>query len=610
MQTETNEYDIGSIVRDMESKYISGGGTQVSKYVHKDMYEDICRIEAYLNSKHTTGPEDSLGRDKPFFNIVTAASNIWYRATVIPLHKIKLRAVKSKDTIDSFLANVHLQDWMRREKFGAFITEWGRVLARYGSAVSKFVEKDGKLIPINVPWNRLIVDAIDFDNNPKIEVIELTEQQLYQNESYDKEVVEALCDAQTTRKTLDNTNKDDKTGYIKLYEVHGKFPLSCLTDKESDDDTYVQQMHVVSFVASGNRGEYDNFTLYKGKESKDPYHLAHLIKEDGQTLAIGAVQHLFEAQWMLNHSVKAIKDQLDLASKLIFQTSDATFVGQNALTAIETGDILIHSTNQPLTQVANTSHDVSALQSFGNQWKVLSNEITGISESMLGNTAPSGTAWRQVDAILQQNLSLFELMRSNKGLYIEEMMRIHVIPHLKKKMDTSEEVSATLDMYDIDKIDSIYIKNMSIAESNRIIKDKVLSGQAVTPEEQAIITQSIQGKMKEDLKQLGNTRYFKPSDVSTVTWKEQFKDLEWELEVDTKDESTNSDAVTTLNTLLMTIGKNPGVLQDPNMRLIVNKILMITGQVSPLELSAVNASTPVPSPMQPQQTPQPTPAGA
>ncbi len=138
------------------------------------------------------------------------------------------------------------------------------------------------------------------------------------------------------RETVERRRKDNRNFYIKLYEVHGMMPLAYLTGKESDKDTYTQQMHVVTFVANKDNADgYDNFTLYSGREKKDPYMITHLIKEDGRVLGIGAVEHLFESQWMVNHTAKAIKDQLDLASKLIFQTSDGAFVGQNALNAIE-----------------------------------------------------------------------------------------------------------------------------------------------------------------------------------------------------------------------------------------------------------------------------------
>jgi len=151
--------------------------------------------------------------------------------------------------------------------------------------------------------------------------------------------------------------------------------------------------------------------------------ITHLIEEDNRSQAIGAVEHLFEAQWMNNHTAKGIKDHLDLASKLIFQTADETFVGQNAIQAIETGDILVHAPNEPLTQLNNSSHDITQMQNYGQMWKSLGNEITGISEAMMGSTPKSGTAWRQTEAILSESHDLFELMTENKGLHIEEMMR-------------------------------------------------------------------------------------------------------------------------------------------------------------------------------------------
>lgn len=611
MSTKENsnyaEDSLGAIVRKKESDYIYST-TTVSKYVQKSMYEDINTIDAYLNSKHITGDKDSLGRDKPFFNIVTAAANIWYRATALDVGKIKVRSTKTKDTIDSFLATVFLHEWFRKNRFGYFLSDWGRTLSRYGSSVLKFVEKDGELISNVVPWQRLIVDEIDFDGNLKIETMELTEAQLRQRKGYDQDMVEKLCNSHTTRKTQEGQQKDNKSDYIKLYEVHGVLPLSFLTGDEKDEDTYVQQMHVISFVASKEKGKFDDFTLFKGKEEKDPYMITHLIPEDGQTLSIGAVQHLFEAQWMMNHTVKSIKDQLDLASKLIFQTSDGSFVGQNALSAIETGDILIHKINEPLTQLANSSHDIASLQSFGNQWKALSNEIVGISESMLGNTAPSGTAWRQVETLLRQNQSLFEEMRNNKSYYIEDMLRTYVLPFIKKQMDTSEEVSAVLDQFNLDKIDSMYIRNQATRNVNEKLISKLSNNEMVTPEDQNTMMQSEMAGIHSSLKDMGNSRFFKPSDISSKTWKEQFKDLEWEFDIDTKDSDANNDAVTTLTTLLGFFAKKQGQPLSPEEKVVVSKILNLTGQISPIELAALStvvAPTSTPTPAPAASTPSP-----
>lgn len=596
--------EIGELIRKAENDFVSGV-THVSKYVDTSLYEDINKIYAYLESKHVSGDIDSLGREKPFFNIVLAARNIWFRATDIDRKNVKVRPTKSKDDIGAFLATVHLQEWMRKENFGQFLNNWGINSAGFNETVLKFVEKDGRLIPSVIPWNRIICDQIDFYSNPKIEILELTEAQLRKNKAYDKELVEKLCSAVSARETLDKQDKDTKNNYIRLYEIHGELPLSYLTGKEKDEYEYVQQMHIISFVEKKEKGKYDDFTLYSGKEEKDPYMLTALLPEiDGSIALRGAVKTLFDAQWMQNHTVKAIKDQLDLASKLIFQTSDPSFVGQNVLVAIETGDVLIHKTNEPITSVANNSHDITALQNYGVQWKQLGNEITGISESMLGQTAPSGTAWRQVDALLQENHSLFELMTENKGLAIEMMLREFVIPFLKKKMDNSEEITTTLNSYDITKIDRRYIKNYSINQTNKQIMDMVLgTGRIVTPEMQNQMTQEIAQQAQQTLADQGSQRFFKPSEIGDKTWKDLFKDLEWDLEVDVTNENLDRDALTTLNTMMITLGKNPALLDDPRIQMIWNKILELTGTVSTIEI----ASLPAPAAQQPQQ---PQPVGA
>jgi hypothetical protein len=399
-------------------------------------------------------------------------------------------------------------------------------------------------------------------------------------------MVDELLESLTTRKTLERNQKDIKANFIKIYEVHGQLPLSYLTGLEKDENEFTQQMHVVSFVAKKG-GKFDDFTLYKGKEEKNPYMITHLIKEDGRTMSIGAVENLFDSQWMVNHTTKQIKDQLDLASKLIFQTSDSKFVGQNALNAIESGDIMIHDLNQPLTQLQNNSHDITSLQNFGSEWKALGNEINGISEAMQGQNAPSGSAWRQTQALLQESHSLFELMTENKGLHIEDMFRTYVIPFIKKQMDTSDEITATLESYDLQKIDKQYVPYEATKRlAKQIINHIITTGTIpkVTDQMKTDAQSQVQGEVDSQ----GNQRYFVPSELDDMTWKELFKDLEWELEIDiTGEQKDVQGALMTLGTALQTV-VNPGYQNNPDAKLIINKILNLTGTVSPLELSQMN----------------------
>lgn len=585
---------VGELVRKNETDYINGE-TQLSKYVTFSQYENIERIDAYSNSKHIYGDTDSLGREKPFFNIVTAAVNIWYRATDIDRKNIRIKSTKFANVLFAFVATLKLQEWMRKAKFGVFLNEWGRALAKYGSAVVKFVDTGDFLTAEVVPWNRLISDTVNFRANPKIEKFYLTEGELRRNELYDQKQVEDLIANKSTRKNQDGQQKDNKSDYYEIYEVNGYFPRSYRTGKDTDKDIYEEQLFVMSFqLKDDSDDEYDDFCLFKGKKAKDNFMITHLIKEDGREQSIGAVEHLFDTQWMQNHSVKAIKDQLDLASKLIYQTADGNFVGQNVLTSLENGDILIHAPNAPLNLVNNASHDVGSLKTLADMFYLNGQRITGTTDAISGQNMPSGTSYSLGQMLNNESHDLFEIMTENKGLAIVEMMTEFIIPHLKTKLDTKEEIAEILSEENIQYIDSIFIPNEARRRVNKQKAEEIFNGLVASPADY----QGEEEKIKSELGQLGNQRFIKPDELDEKTWNDVLKDIEWEVEVEVTNEGTDKKAtLQTLTTVLQTIASNPAVLQDPNMKMIFNKILEETGTLSAIQLSL------------PKPTPQPTPQG-
>ncbi len=571
-----------NLVKTRENTYVNGN-TEISKYVSYSQYQTINTIEAYINSKHISGEVDALGREKPFFNIVTAASNIWMRATDIDRKNIKFKATKRKYVIPAFIANIVLQDWMKKADYGSYLNEWGRVLARCGSAVSKFVDRDGDLFINVVPWNKIISDDIDFESNVKIIKFYATPAQLKENPTYNQAVVKSLLESTKTRELIGGQTVDVLADYIELYEVQGYLPVSMLTGNEKDEDTYAEQIHIISVDAK------DNGTLYSGKLKKCQLHKADLIKEDGRALGIGAVEHLFQAQWMVNHSTKLAKDQIDLISKVFFQTADTNYAGRNALSNIENGDIMIHAPNAPLTQVNNNSHDLTSLQSYLAQWQNQAREITSTPDAISGNTMPSGTAYRQVAILNQESHSLFELMTENKGLAIEQTMREYIIPHIKSKLSNKEEITAILDSQGVKQLDTWYITAEAQKRVNKKIVETVLTGDegtVVTPDQQAEMMQAETDKLQQELSTLGNQRFLKPSELDDKTWRDIFEGFDWEVEVEVTNEQSDKEAVmTTLTTVLQTIAANPAVLENETMKTLLSKIIETTGVISSVEIS-------------------------
>ena len=590
-----NAKTICEVVRDMESAD-QHGIVKLSKYVEFVQRERIDTTFAYLNSKHLSGDKDHMGREKPFKQIIIPVRNVIYRSTDIDRKNITIGADSNAQVIPALIASIYLQLWMKIQNFGQYLNDWGLDLSNHNATISKFVDKGNELICKVMNWDKMIVDPIDFYANPQIEKIDFTPADLKKQKNYNQDVVDELLDNLTTRKTTDGQDKTDNSNYITVYEVHGEFPLSWLTDNEEDDDTFVQQTYHICFQAKeGNSKEYDDYILYKGREKQSPYEIDYLIKQEGVTYPGGVVQELEQAQWMTNHYEKLLKDKLD-AQKDIYQTADKSYLGKNATNDIENNDVLIHEDNRPLTKI-NTETNIVPLQSAGSAWMAIANLIGGISEAMI-STPKAGTAWRSLQAQLQEAHSLFELMRENKGLSLAKNLNKHVIPFFEKQLDNRDEIVGILDDYQIKQIDAMYLPAEISRRMNKKKKDIVLSGQIYTPEmevaDEQQISQEVQGELQ------GNRRPISPSEVADKTWKEVFKDLEMKVDIDVTGEGKDFEGMNeTLKSALEAEFRLQGQPPTPRQELILNKLLINSRLISPLELSFTKSN------QQPQQTPAP-----
>ena len=171
------------------------------------------------------------------------------------------------------------------------------------------------------------------------------------------------------------------------------------------------------------------------------------------------------------------------------------------------------------------------------------------------------------------------------------MMTRFIFPHLDKKMDTTEEIVATRDNEGIKEIDEMYVPNEAIRRYNSNAVEDILSGNIPTPYAKDIAEEQV----RNELKPLGNKRAFKPSDVSSVTWKKLFKDFQKRAEVEVTNEMHNK--ATLLSDLNATMGNLVKLGDVQNARMVLGLILEETGKISPTQLSQINTA------------PQPMPTG-
>lgn len=567
---------IYQITKRAESNLLHGKPIKIGKYAEHDHTEKIATIDAYLNSQHISGKTDSIGREKPFLNINLAAAYTWFKTTNIDRKHIGFRPTNSKQRLKALVCAIKLRQWMKEENFGKWLNDWGWGLAKYGSIVSKFIEKDGRLIPSIISWDRMICDPVDFHSGIRAEKLYFTPSEL-RKQGYDEDAVECAIERfQEIRENIEGEEIDVKNEYVGVYEVHGELPLCYLTGREEDMDVYRQQMHVLFIEKNPKDKKNIEITLYSGKEKKDPYYLSHLIEQEGRTLSVGAVESLFDPQWMVNHSMKQVKDQMDLASKMVSQTSDENFLGRNVATDVETGSVLIHKQNEPLTQVNFQSHDIPNLLGILEHWKQGGKDIAGVHESVTGEQPPSGTPFRLQAMLSQEARGLFLLMRQNKGLHLEDIMRTYVIPYFKKTLKNSDELVAILDGEELESFDKLSLPaKLSEELLFRLTPDHIPSREELMMEV---------GSMDRDM---GHVRTMVPS-KGDKTWMDYFKDIDMDaIDIEITGESRDKNAVVSnLHAVFQQMMMAPQMFDPEDIRKVFNKLLdeIGMGELSPIQL--------------------------
>ncbi|MCK1475059.1 hypothetical protein IVB27_09660 [Bradyrhizobium sp. 197] len=134
-------------------------------------YETQRTIELYDNDKFLSGNEDSLGREKPFFNIVSFRKNVAIRATDLDTKDVQIQGDRITKTsyAETFLLNLKSRNWMKLAGFAGFLNKMGATRAKYGSVLVKKTERDGELGIHVVAWLNSITDQVDIKKGTKIE---------------------------------------------------------------------------------------------------------------------------------------------------------------------------------------------------------------------------------------------------------------------------------------------------------------------------------------------------------------------------------------------------------------------------------------------------------
>lgn len=564
------------------------------------MTEHIKLSVLYKNSIYSTGKSD----DKPFKNITRPILTLQYHAEGFDVKNIDLFVNDSNDYYKSFLVKKYHEKWARKNDIDTFIDEMVESYVDFGGALVKDVnQKKPEVVPLQ---------RIAFCDQSDILGGTICEKHSYSPDQFKEagtaggwgktsngatatleEVIRlAKAEKQSNQTPNRKTKKVGKS--IDVYEVHGMFPKYYLDDdyaeEEDSDVEYTRQLHIIVFYKDTNQ-EAQGFCLFKGKEKEHPYKLLLRDKMYGRGLGLGGAEELFEPQVWVNYDIIRIKEMLDMASKMMFQTADTSFSTRNNVRNADNGEIFVHEEGKPLESINNQPVNIAVFEKSVSDWEAHAKQMGSANDALMGVSPASGTPFALQDLVVQTGNDVHEYRRGKIATFTDEIYRDWIIPQICKEIVQGDKWMTELTLEELQSVADAITENAFYDYT----KAKMLNGEVVTDEFLAPLKE----KFKTDFMKSGSKRFLE-------IFKAEMKDAPIDVEVNIAGKQKNlAERVNKLTNIFRQILASPQILENPQMAKLFNQIIESSG-LSPLDFSGFKAPAPPQSPPRPGQ-PVPSP---
>lgn len=521
-----------------------------------NMKDTIRRIELYRASKFESGDWDSQGNRKYFFNVINPQCGNATKNIDLDRRNIRVRALRAKDRVKAMLYNDELKDWMKKESFGQILNKVSENLPIYGSVVLK---KVGKMVMFR-PLRYLIFDPAvsNSPNNYDIQSPYLIDKHTYTASEIQSMIKNGWDRTEVER--LINKMRSMRLKEITVFEQYVEVPNEEL-DLEGDD--WSMSLSYIAYLSEPKKNkndkeiEADYFILYKSKVDKIPYKKLDFLTVEGRALGLGISEMLFPLQERRNEMGNQKAESMRLSSKTVFQTRDKTIEG-NILTETLNGDIL--KVNSELTRVDVAERNLGAFQQEEGNIRQDIRDNANAQEILTGEALPSRTPFRL--AVLQQeNASkLFDFIRENMGMFYEEVITEWTVPEFEKSVN-KEHIFET---YSKETIRALVEENTNYRINQAIKKYVMINGEYPREEDVQALKDSI----------TSNT----PDSKFVKIIESYYKNFDKDLDIDiTGEKHDTAQRVETMNNMLQLLAQNPQIMQDPQLKRMLEEIASETG---------------------------------
>ena len=498
-----------------------------------NLKETINKIELYNASKFLSGDKDSQQNHKYFENISNPQCGNATKNIDLDRKDIEVHAENGKDRIKAMIYNNELKYWMRKANTGVLLNRIVENLPKYGSVILKKVGKEIKMIPLKFIILDPAVSNIDNDFDIKSSYIiqrhSYNIRELEKQKKWDKKKIEVITDK--LRKSKENE--------IDVYEVYAEMENEQI--KKAGKTGYSLSMAVVC----------DEEVLYTQKIKKFPYKKVDYLTIEGRALGLGIIEMLFDPQRRWNEMCNQKALSMKLGSKHIYQSRDTT-VASNIMTDLLDGEIL--KVNSEITPISTEERNLAAYSSEENKLMGIIRSLANAHEIMTGENLPSRTPFR-LGAMMERNAGkLFEFIRENLSLFLEEVINEWVLPQFNASV-VKEHI---FEFYDAKTIRLIVERDVN-RRLNVAIKDYVIS--------------TGEYPLKEEVNMLKETLLSQHKDSEFAEIVEGYLDFKKTLSVDITGESSNRTVeLESMTNFMQLLGQNPILMQDSQFRPMMEEI--------------------------------------
>jgi hypothetical protein len=525
-----------------------------------DHVRTISRIDLYYNGKFESGEYDNQGFRKYFYNVSKPACDVATKFIDLDTKDITLypeNDLNSDFSWQVWLMQRDLKNWLKQQHIAALLNEIGIDYPKYGSVVTKSLGKTWKKVDIHNL--RMAPNAKTLEDSPFVyELLAMTPREMEEMGWDEKALADLMArgmDASYTVYECYDRNPNKGKKWIKTIRADlytSAKDGSCIRSTEAE--------------FSKRKTYISGIVLYRAEVDKTPYRELHFEKLPGRWLGLGFVEYLFDNQIRRNEVVNVKAKGLYYTSLKIYQTKDQT-VGSNILTEVDNGDIL--KVNSEIVPVANEERNLAYFNEENKDWDQNVVNKTFTTDVARGDALPSRTPLGVANLQASMVSSFFELKRENYGIFLRGLILEDIIPSFED--DATKE--------------HILMFKGSHGEMEKLRKAVVAAQVAQAAWDYATKTgffpdeewrKAEENRLLEDANQ---------SELSALKIPRGFyRDAKYVVDVNVTNEQIDSGSITqTLMTTLQILGTNPAIVQNPQTRGILFKMLAMAG-VSPVDL--------------------------